>query len=306
MAKEGCAMETISIFTPTRLEVSIEISQIITIHYMRYSKDFAFTGEKHDFWEVVYVDKGEIGVLAESHGLDLHEGEAIFHKPGEYHNIWAKNQFANVAVLTFISPSPAMSFFENKILVFGDEERGLLAKILETGKSCFKGPLDVVYQTKLEFAENPPFACGQIIKNYIELLLISLVQSHTDFSRQSRASVSAKRQGESTIVESIQQILAENLYGGITFDDILKKVCFSKTYLTRLFRDYTGNSIMGYYIDLKIAEAQKLISERELSFSEIAYKLGFGSIHYFSFLFKKKTRMTPSEYRRSVQSRAVL
>lgn len=299
-------MEMIGIFTPTKLTVSIDISKIITIHYMKYSKDFAFSGEKHDFWEVVYVDKGEIGVLAESHGLDLHEGEAIFHKPNEYHNIWAKNQFANVAVLTFVSPSPAMSFFENKIIIFGEEERSLLAKILEAGRSCFKGPLDDVYQTKLVRAEDSPFACEQVIKNYIELLLISLIQNHTDFSRKSRASINAKRQGESTIVESIQQILAENLYGGISLDDILQKVCFSKSYLTRLFRDHTGNSIMGYYIDLKIGEAQRLISERELSFSEIADKLGFGSVHYFSYLFKKKTRMTPSEYRRSVQSRAVL
>ena len=299
-------MGKIGIFTPTELNVSIDISQIITLHYMKYSKDFAFTGERHDFWEVVYVDNGEIGVLAENQGIDLHEGEAIFHKPNEYHNIWAKNQFANVAVLTFVCNSPTMSFFENKIIVFGDEERELLAKILAAGKRCFKGPLDDVYQTKLELAEDSPFACEQAIKSYMELLLISLVQNHTDFSRQSRASISAKRQGESTIVESIQQILAENLYEGISFDYIMQQTCFSKTYLTRLFRNHTGNSIMGYYMDLKIAEAQRLISERELFFSEIADKLGFGSIHYFSYLFKKKTHMTPSEYRKSVQSRAIL
>lgn len=299
-------MEKIGIFTPTELNVCIDISQIITLHYMKYSKDFAFTGEKHDFWEVVYVDSGEIGVLAENQGVDLHEGEAIFHKPNEYHNIWAKNQFANVAVLTFVSNSLAMSFFENKIIVFNDEERELLAKALAAGKNCFKGPLDDVHQTKLELAENSPFAGGQVVKNYVELLLISLIQNHTDFSRQSRVSLVAKQQGESTIVESIQQILAENLYGDIAFDDIMQKVCFSKTYLTRLFRAHTGNSIMSHYMDLKIAEAQRLISEREMSFSEIADSLGFSSIHYFSYLFKKKTHTTPSEYRRSVQSRAIL
>ena len=299
-------MKKIGIFTLTELDISIDISEIVTLHYMKYSKDFAFTGEKHDFWEIVYVDNGEIGVLAESQGLDLHEGEAIFHKPNEYHNIWAKNQFANVVVLSFVCNSPAMSFFENKIMIFDDEARELLARILTVGRACFRGPLDDVYQTKLELAENRPFASMQMMKNYLELLLITLIQSSTEFSRHSRASASAKRQGEGTIVESIQQILAENIYGDIFLADILKKLCFSKSFLTQLFHKHTGYSIMEYYMNLKIAEAQRLISERELSFSEIADRLSFSTIHYFSYVFKKKTRMTPSEYRRSVQSRAVL
>jgi AraC-like DNA-binding protein len=293
-------------FTATRLEESLAVSHIVTVHYLKYSKDFAFTGEKHDFWEMVYVDKGEIGVLAETQGFDLREGEVIFHKPQEYHNIWAKNNYANVAVLAFVCKSPAMAFFENKIVAFSDEERGLLAKILATSKRCLKAPLDEIYQTGIEFIEDMDFASAQMIKNYLELLLISLIQNHADTSRQNRSSQSAKIQGENTIVESIKQILAEHIYGEIALSDILEKVCFSKSHLTRLFRAYAGESIMGFYMNLKIAEAQRLISERELSFSEIADKLKFGSIHYFSYLFKKKTRMTPSEYRRSVQARGVL
>lgn len=299
-------MDKIGKFTPTKLNSSIDVSQIVTLHYFRYSKDFRFSGEKHDFWEMAYVDKGEIGVVAETLGFDLYQGEAIFHKPNEYHNIWAKDQFANVVILSFVSHSESMSFFENKIIKFSDKERDLLANVLAMGEVCFKDPLDDVYQTKLKLAANSPFACEQILKNYIELLLISLIQGDTDFLRRNRTSVTTKRQGEINIVEAIQQILAENLYGNIYLEDILRRTCFSKSYLTRLFREQTEFSIMEYYVNLKIAEAQKLISERKLSFTEISEQLGFSSIHYFSYLFKKKTRMTPSEYQRSVQSRAVL
>lgn len=303
---EVSGLKKIGLFTPTDLTVSLDVSQIVTIHYLKYSKDFAFTGERHDFWEMVYVDKGETGVLAEGEGLDLREGEAIFHKPGEYHNIWAKNQFANVMILTFVCHSPDMAFFENKLAVINGHEREILASILSVAKLCLKEPLDNVHQTGMQLLETRPFACEQVIKNYVELLLISLIQNQTDTSRQDRASESAKRQGENTIVESVRQILAGNLYTEITLNDILGQVCFSKSYLTRLFRAHTGESIMEHYRNIKIEEARRLISERELSFSEIADKLSFSSIHYFSYMFKKKTNMTPSEYRRSVQSRAIL
>jgi len=299
-------MDMIGIFKPTPLDTVIQVDSIVTIHYFKYSRDFNFGGEKHDFWEIHYVDKGEVGVLAESQGLDLHQGEAIFHKPNEYHNIWAKNQFANVAVLTFVCNSPAMSFFENKIIVLDEEQRALLGKIIYTGETCLEDPLDDVFQTGVSVSKDAPFGGRQIIKNYIELLLISLIQSNADIARKTRVSTAAKRQGEGRVVAAIKEILDENLYADLTFEDVMKHVSFSKSYITRLFREETGYSVMGYYRRQKIAEAQRLISERQLTFTQIAESLCFHSIHYFSNDFKKQTGMTPSEYRQSVRASAVL
>jgi hypothetical protein len=38
----------------------IIVEKLITVFYMEFSKNFAFEGESHDFWELVYVDRGEI------------------------------------------------------------------------------------------------------------------------------------------------------------------------------------------------------------------------------------------------------
>ena len=84
------------------------------IHNARYS----YTGEKHDFWELVYVDKGELEVAADYEGYKLKEGDIIFHKPNEFHNLWANGISApNVLVISFVCHSPMMSFFENKIMI---------------------------------------------------------------------------------------------------------------------------------------------------------------------------------------------
>lgn len=299
-------MDKIGIFTPTELKTKIDIDQIVTLHYFKYAKNFRFSGEKHDFWEIAYVDRGEVGVVAESQGFDLQQGEAIFHKPNEYHNIWTKNQYANVVILSFVSRSPAMAFFENKIVKLNDEHRAILAKILKAGEQCFKDPLNDVHQTKLNMAPAPPFASLQIIKNYTELLLISLVQTQRAFLRQGRASEQTKLQGDNKIAEAVKQILDDGIYGRINLNDVLQEVCFSKTYITQLFRRCMGQSIMEYYLEQKINEAKRLISERNLSFTEIADRLQFNSIHHFSSSFKKHSGMTPSEYRKSIQSMDVL
>ena len=298
-------MRKIGKFTVLEFDVPIIIDGIVSMHYFKYSKDFHFAGEKHDFWEIAYVDQGEVGVLAEKQGLILRQGEAIFHKPNEYHNIWANNRFANVIILSFVCTSPAMSFFENKIMPFNDEQKSILAKLVSTGEVHFEEPMDDIYLTKLTARRGGPFGCGQIIKNYMELLFISLIQENSVRHRATRATGTAKRQGENKVVDVVQQYLENNMYNHITLEDVLRETCFSKSYITKLFRDYNGVSIMGHYMDMKIEEAKKLLSEDELSLTEVSEKLGFSSIHHFSSTFKKKTRMTPWEYRKTVEARAI-
>jgi hypothetical protein len=121
-------------FIPTTLETVFNVEKIITIHYFEYARDFIFSGEKHNFWEFVYIDKGEVGVMADNDGYTLKEGEIIFHRPNEYHNIWANGVYANVIIVTFCCLDKAMDFFVKKILSLDPSQKNLLFQILEEGK----------------------------------------------------------------------------------------------------------------------------------------------------------------------------
>lgn len=46
-------------YVKTYLKREIVIDSIVTIHYFEYTSDFIFHGESHDFWEFLYVDRGE-------------------------------------------------------------------------------------------------------------------------------------------------------------------------------------------------------------------------------------------------------
>ena len=57
------------------------ITNIVTIHYFELDKDFRFAGERHDFWELVYADRGDLLINADGKELVLHTGEIIFTSP---------------------------------------------------------------------------------------------------------------------------------------------------------------------------------------------------------------------------------
>ena len=99
-----------------RLRNDINIGRLYSVHYFEYPTNFKFEGESHDFWEVVYVDKGDICAVADDKTFTVSQGNAVFHKPNEWHTLQTSSESAtNVVIFSFESSSPAMDFFKRKI-----------------------------------------------------------------------------------------------------------------------------------------------------------------------------------------------
>lgn len=292
------------IYTSTALKEDIIIKNIITIHYFEFAKDYVFEGEKHDFWEFLYVDKGEVEVMADSQGFKLRQGEMIFHKPNEFHNIWANGKVApNLIVITFECKSKAINFFRNKIINIGNYEKNLLAQIIREAQEAFSSPLNISAFIKPEKNANSMFGCEQLIKIYLEQLFISLIRKGTSIKSESRLSSITKERSEDDMIKKIIEYLNKNISINLTFDDICNFSCMSSTNLKVLFKEKVGMGVIEFFKNLKIEEAKGLIREEQYNFTEISKKLGYSSVHYFSRHFKKVTNTTPSEYASSVKAK---
>lgn len=77
----------------------------------------------------------------------------------------------------------------------------------------------------------------------------------------------------------------------------------SQYHLIRLFKKYYGTTPRQYLIHKRIEIAKKKLAAGE-SVSDTCYAVGFGSIHSFSSLFRRKTGMPPSLYRRATFDKA--
>ena len=80
----------------------ITVEKVISLHYFEFTRDFTYDGEKHPFWELVFIDKGEMEVIADNKVSLLKKDEMIFHKPNEFHSILCNGKIApNVIILSF-------------------------------------------------------------------------------------------------------------------------------------------------------------------------------------------------------------
>ena len=104
-----------------------------------------------------------------------------------------------------------------------------------------------------------------------------------------------------TVLEiPLEDILQANIYGRLTVGAIAKAVGKSESTVKMQFHTFYSGGIMRYYNDMKIREAKKLIRENRYTMAQIAELLCYDSAQYFSKCFHDATRMTPTQYRRSI------
>lgn len=294
-------------FVRTVLKNEIVIDSLISFHYFEFAKNYIFEGEKHDFWELVYVDKGELEVMADTKGYVLKQGDIIFHKPDEFHNVWANQSIApNIIIITFDCHSPAINFFEGKICNLDSEDRNILTKIVAEGFKAFMPPLDSPYVNTLNRKTDSSFGCEQLIKLYLEMLLISIIRKDNQIEQSNRLSSTVKERCETDMINKLIGYMEANISNNPAIDDFCKHVNMSRSYLHTIFKQKTGCGIMEYFKKLKIDRSKRLIREEKYNFTQISDLLGYSSIHNFSRHFKSVMGVTPSEYSRSIKARLLM
>lgn len=133
--------------------------------------------------------------------------------------------------------------------------------------------------------------------NYWDLL--GEIRTFTGIISQERLSIIAESDSGSLYVHKACRYILENYKHRISISEIAKSLALNDKYLSRLFKQKTGQTILQYISDLRLKKAVYLLRETNLPISEIGMCIGFEDVRGFSRLFKKKYGITPSEYRSS-------
>ena len=75
----------------------------------------------------------------------------------------------------------------------------------------------------------------------------------------------------------------------------------SNSHFCTIFSQEMGVTFTEYLTELRMNRAKELLRTTQMRSSDIAYAVGYNDPHYFSYLFKKHTGMTPRDFRREAQ-----
>ncbi|WP_043930819.1 response regulator transcription factor [Bacillus sp. EB01] len=103
----------------------------------------------------------------------------------------------------------------------------------------------------------------------------------------------------SSTIEQVMDYIKRTPLGEISLKDAARNVHMNPSYLSQLFKQQTHKKFVDYITELKIEEGKRLLKQTSLRMSEIAERLGYQDLAYFSNTFKKITGRAPSDFRKS-------
>ena len=146
---------------------------------------------------------------------------------------------------------------------------------------------DMVSETE---AQSPAYR--QIMRLKISELLIRL----------SEVTSSESDNPEMRDVQLVNQIIAyikNNYQKKLTYDDLAKMICVSRSKLFADFRAATGKTIGKYIEELRISKAASLLLDTNDTVYNIMYEVGYRDMKMFCRRFREQMNATPSEYRKA-------
>jgi two-component system response regulator YesN len=179
------------------------------------------------------------------------------------------------------------------------DEKLLPAKIYYYLKSMLTNIVIILLETDVDMHSNYSefMEYVQNINTYLyyDELLDNIIE---EFTRALNAKLSSNVMITNRSVEQAKRYISENLDKDLSLHAVAEKMLMNPSYFSYLFKKETGMTYIGYVNMKRIQYAQVLLrSEPELKIYNIADRVGFIDVKYFSRVFKKIAGVSPSDYR---------
>lgn len=268
-------------FNYSNISSSLDISEIYTKFYQEKGTNYNFSGEKHSYWELTYVNKGELLTTIDGVSYHLKQGDLIFYAPMQFHT---QSTFEKISS-SYLTINFKMNFNHadllcNKIFSLKRDSYFIVTKLIEELSN------DNLYSNDLSLC-------------YLKQLIIQMLRLNNSHFH-SKPTTHMQQTYENELLNDILLYIDNNIYEKISVSTLCEHFCISTSMLHSLFRKNMNNTAKNYINELKLSKSKELIRNSTHTLSEISEMLGFSSIHYFSKKFKSYFNISPTEYSKSI------
>lgn len=283
----------------------LSVTALHSFSKQSFSGGYFFNGESHDFYEVVCVLKGRVGITAGKRVYVLSEGEMTIHRPGQFHAIWEEGESSPVSIIFSFSAFPFPKVTDRVYRLTGElmkEIKELYKGVINNFVMASSAPLRATAARSSEgsvsvekgiwvsaIKDGSETDAAVLIKRLELFLLTALSHGKGDISQYDGA-------GSSNYTR-ILSIMEENINKKLTVSELAAMCEMSVPALEKTVYKYLHCGAMAYYNVLRLHKAYKCLVNG-MSVKEAALTLGYANQNYFSACFKKRYGYPPSEVRR--------
>lgn len=271
-----------------RILPNFQINEILGYYYNIRNGRYEFKGEKHNYYELTFVDRGRLHTEVDNVPYVLEEKNLMIYGPGQFHT-QSIPEGESCSYVTII-------FDMDNVIEDSDEVTAvlLLNKVFGYDKTIYELIQSFVHESSTQV----PYM-HSLMLCLLKETIIRLLQSEF-IGKTSKTISSTRHHYQDELLSKIIEYIHETICEPITIAEICEKFSLSRSSLQILFKENIGKTPKKYISELKLDKSCQLIKEDRYTISEIALLLGFNSIHYFSRAFTQKYGIAPSEFAKQI------
>ena len=249
----------------------------------------------HSYGEIILVGPGKTNIyMVNQKRYDLVEGDFVLAWPMEMHGIVDADrekslviQFGNSFMNSLFDLQRIMHFYKNLHVVCKNSHPELAAELknltLEMKKIFFSND------------NNKELKCCMLLMRF----MLTLDEHRQEFAPELDPKAI---NGYTDDVMRRMMLVTDYIKNNLTADDLsqgamAEKAGISKDYFSRIFKNLTGMNYSKWLNTVRIEKAIELLSQKNMTLTEVAMMSGFQSIPSFNRVFREDKGMAPGEYR---------
>ncbi|NRF93231.1 AraC family transcriptional regulator [Paenibacillus frigoriresistens] len=262
------------------------------IQHIHRSGSFERTQHMHDMYELYYLYEGERMYFIRDRSYLILPGDLVLINRRELH---ATSDSGNVGHARVVIN------FDDSFVAKSKEDAPFLLDAFAHASPVLRLDLPTrrlvedILGKLIHEAKEPQLGQTFALRQYLTELLLFTARFILLHPVTSPEHVSPLHRKISTIVRFINTHYPEPL----RLEELAEQFEISPAYLSRMFKEITGFSLIEYVNLVRVQEAQRLLTTTKLKVILIAEQVGFGSLVQFGRVFRQMTKMTPLRYRQS-------
>ena len=272
--------------------------EVYALKYIWYIVEKMHT---HNFFEVNYVMSGKCTMIFENETRELSTGQLCIIAPHSRHDVTVDDDSVVVSLMLRKNTFETTFF---KLLAQEDLLATFFRNILYSKKESANYMLfSTDNSEEIKSALKNIFMECHVTDSYSNTCVISRI--HLFFSlllrRYSGTIQFYDHQQNEGSHGNFTQLLQyiQNNYQTVTLEQLASVFHYNPSYLSRLIKKNTGQTLLDILTNLKMSKASDLLLHTNLKIEEIAVLSGYQSVDHFSRLFKKTCGSSPQKYRQT-------
>ena len=274
---------------------SFDFNSISAFNLSTGFKDRSYHMHWHSYGEILLVGPGKTNVYkVNQNTYNLAEGDFVLVWPMEMHAIIDADrekslviQFSNGFVNSLLDLQRIMHFYRNLHVICTNTHPELTKKLQ-----------DIAYRMKDCF-----FANGSDRELRCCMLRMEFMLTLDEHREEFVPEISADNRGKYT--EDVMRrliMVTDYIKNNLTSDDLSQGAMaemagISRDYFSRIFKNFTGMNYSKWLNTIRLEKATELLSQKDMTLTEVAMLSGFQSIPSFNRVFRDEKGMAPGEYR---------